>query len=55
MDVSGRRVVSREVSSLGAGRHTVNLSEARSVASGVYWVRLTQGANRQETRVAVIK
>jgi len=55
VDVGGRRVVSREVGALGAGRHTVNLSEGHSVASGVYWVRLTQGANRQETRVAVIQ
>ncbi len=55
LDVSGRRVVSREVGSLGAGRHTVNLAEARSVAPGLYWVRLTQGADRRTTRVAVIE
>jgi hypothetical protein len=54
MDVSGRRVVSREVGSMGPGRHTVNLSEGCTVASGVYWVRLTQGANRRTTQVAVI-
>jgi hypothetical protein len=33
----------------------VNLSEGRPVAPGIYWVRLTQGANRQKTRVAVIE
>src|SRR5262249_47903052 len=53
VDVSGRRLVSREVGSLGAGRHTVSLT--RRVAPGLYWVRLTQGTNQQTTRVAVIE
>jgi hypothetical protein len=55
LDVSGRRVLARDVGSLGVGRHTVNLVAGRSVAPGLYWVRLTQGANRQTTRVAVIE
>jgi hypothetical protein len=55
LDVSGRRVRVREVGPLGAGRHTVNLAEGRAVASGLYWVRLTQGTNRQTKRVAVIE
>jgi hypothetical protein len=55
LDISGRRVLLREVGSLGAGRHTVNLSEGRAVASGVYWVRLTQGENRQTARVQVVE
>jgi len=55
LDVSGRQVRSRDVGSMGTGRHTVNLSEGRSVAPGVYWVRLTQGANRKTMRVAVIE
>jgi hypothetical protein len=55
LDVSGRRELSREVGSLGAGRHTVNLAEGRKVAPGLYWVRLTQGANRRAARVAVIE
>ena len=55
LDVSGRRVVAREVGSLGVGRHTVNLAEGRRVAPGLYWVRLTQGANQRTTRVAVIQ
>jgi len=55
IDVSGRRVISREVGSLGAGRHTVNLSEGRAVAPGLYWVRFTQGANERAARVAVIE
>jgi hypothetical protein len=55
LDVSGRRVLSREVGSLGAGRHTVNLSAGRKVAPGLYWVRLSQGANQRATRVAVLE
>jgi len=54
LDVGGRRVLTREVHSMGAGRHRVNLAEGRSVAPGVYWVRLTQGTNRRTTRVAVL-
>ena len=40
---------------LGAGRHAVNLAEGRRVATGLYWVRLAQGANQRTTRVAVIE
>jgi len=43
LDLGGRRVVAREVGSLGVGRHAVNLAERRHVAPGLYWVRLTQG------------
>jgi hypothetical protein len=55
LDVSGRQVRSREVGSLGAGRHTVNMAEGRGLAPGLYWVRLSQGANRRTTRVTVIE
>ena len=55
LDVTGRRVLAREVGTLGEGRHRVNLAEGRRVAPGLYWVRLTQGANRGGTRVAVIE
>ncbi len=55
LDVSGRRVLAREVGLLGAGRHTVNLAGGRKVAPGLYWVRLTQGASRRTMRAAVIE
>jgi hypothetical protein len=55
LDVSGRQVRSRDVGAMGTGRHTVNLSDGRSVAPGIYWVRLTQGANQKTARVAVIE
>jgi len=55
VDVTGRQVLAREVGALGSGRHTVNLAAGRRVAPGIYWVRLTQGANRQRARVAVVE
>jgi len=53
--VSGRRVLSREVGSMGAGRHTVNLAQERRVSTGIYWVSLSQGNHQQRARVAVIR
>lgn len=54
VDVSGRRVALREVGSLGAGRHTVNLAEGRRLPAGVYLVRLVQGTQIRVRRVAVL-
>ncbi len=42
LSISGRRVLTREVSSLGIGDHVVDL-DGLVLASGVYIVRLTQG------------
>jgi hypothetical protein len=42
LDVSGRLLWSREVGSLGAGNHLLDLRGERSLASGIYWVRLKQ-------------
>jgi len=55
VDVSGRRVAEREVGSLGAGRHVVDLAERRHVPPGLYLVRLTQGANARAERVVVLE
>jgi hypothetical protein len=54
-DVSGRRVVEREVGSLGAGQHTLDLGAGQHLAPGLYLIRLTQGANTRTTRVAVLR
>ena len=43
VDVAGRRIVAREVGSLGEGRHTLNLGAGRHLAPGLYLVRLRQG------------
>lgn len=53
-DVAGRRVASRNVGSLGAGEHTLDLGEGRHLATGVYVVRLKQGADTRVTRVTVL-
>jgi hypothetical protein len=55
VDVAGRRVVRREVGSLGAGRHEVVLGEAGGVAPGVYLVRLVRGADVRGGRVVVLR
>lgn len=48
LDVAGRRVLSREFAPARAGRHTVQLSDGRGLASGIYLVRLVQAAERQQ-------
>ena len=52
LDVSGRRIASREV---GAGRHTLDLGQGQHLAPGLYLVRLTQGANTRVTRTVVLR
>lgn len=54
VDVGGRRVVMREVGALGAGRHTVGLSEGARLAPGLYLVRLRQGSHVRTQRVVVL-
>jgi hypothetical protein len=41
-DVTGRKVWSKSVGSLGSGMHSLKLNERKSLSSGVYLVRLTQ-------------
>lgn len=49
-----RRVVAREVGSLGAGRHAMDLAVGGRVQPGLYFVRIAQGANAAVTRVVVL-
>jgi choice-of-anchor C domain-containing protein len=53
-DVTGRRIATYELGSLGAGRHTQDISEARRLSPGLYLVRLRQGASTRVTRVVVL-
>ena len=55
LDVSGRRIVSRQVGALGVGRHAVDLLEGKGLASGLFVVRLTQGANVKTQRVVMVR
>jgi hypothetical protein len=53
LDVSGRRLIAREVGSLGPGRHLLRLGEGARFAPGIYWLRLTQ-AGRVLTASGVV-
>jgi len=55
LDVSGRRVLSRDVGSLGAGRHTVVLSAGGPLTAGIYLVRLSDGINASVVRAVVME
>lgn len=55
LDVGGRRLETREVGTLGVGHHTVDFAGSRSLAPGLYLVRLTQGAMSRNVRVAVVE
>ena len=52
-DVGGRRLARREVGSLGAGRHAVDLSQGLRIRAGRYVIRLSQ-AGRVKTAGAVV-
>jgi hypothetical protein len=55
LDVTGRRVAGRDVGTLGAGSHVVDLTEGRPLAAGVYLVRLSRAGQSLTTRVTVIR
>lgn len=55
VDVAGRVVATRDVGSLGAGAHRVNLAEGRQLPIGVYLVRLQQGSRILTTRASVVR
>ena len=54
LDLAGRRVTERTVGTLGAGRHSVDLTEGRRLKPGLYFVRLTQGANQRIVRTTLL-
>jgi hypothetical protein len=53
LDVSGRRIASRDVGSLGAGQHVVALEEAHGIEPGIYWLRLTRDGEARTVRGVV--
>ena len=55
MDVGGRVIAEREVGSLGAGRHILDLTTGRRLAAGIYWMRLTQGLDARTARVTILQ
>ena len=52
--IPGRRVLTREVGSLGPGRHAVKLGSTRAVPAGIYWVRLAQNGRALTARAAIV-
>jgi hypothetical protein len=55
LDVAGRRVITREVGSLGAGNHVVTLGDARTLRPGTYVLRLSQGKRSFTARAVVLR
>jgi len=53
IDVGGRRVLSRDLSALPAGRHVLRLDGARP-AAGLYFIRLTQDQRTVTARATIL-
>jgi hypothetical protein len=53
LDVTGRVLATREVGALGAGRHVVAIGDGAELRPGVYWLRLTRGAETRIGKAAV--
>jgi hypothetical protein len=52
--VAGKRVGRREVGSLGAGVHTVDLVQ-EGLPSGMYWIRLKHGPDTLTARAVILR
>lgn len=55
LDISGRRLVLRNLNALGPGRHEIRLEPGVRLAAGVYLLRLTEGSVSRTRRAAVIR
>jgi hypothetical protein len=54
LDVSGRRVIDREVGTLGPGNHVLDLG-GNELRPGVYMIRLVQAVDLRSVRVSVTR
>lgn len=54
LDVSGRRLLLRDLGTLGPGRHAVELATADRIPSGLYFVRVRSGTQSRSMRVAIL-
>jgi hypothetical protein len=54
VDVAGRRLSQQDLSSLGAGDHTVQM-DAAAYGPGVYWARLSQASRMISTRLVLMR
>ena len=55
VDVAGRIVITREVGSLGLGRHVLSIGARGKVPPGIYLVTLEQGTRSSHVRLAVVR
>jgi hypothetical protein len=55
VDVAGRRMLRREIGTLGPGSHSVTLDTAPMLSPGLYFLRLSQGTRRLTDRVVVMR
>ena len=53
VDLAGRRIISRELDGAGTGVRSVDLPVGRRMAPGLYFARVTQGAQARVARVVV--
>ncbi|MBI1797970.1 MAG: T9SS type A sorting domain-containing protein [Candidatus Eisenbacteria bacterium] len=53
VDATGRRVLTRDVSAMGPGRHVLDLTRER-FKPGIYWARLVQGDRMSSAKIAVL-
>ena len=55
IDIAGRRLMRREVGSLGPGPHLMTMGAATRLKSGIYFLRLIRGDQVLHARVALIR
>jgi hypothetical protein len=55
VDLAGRRVASRDLSTEGAGRHYTAVQPARPLSPGLYLLRLTAGGEVRTAKVSVVR
>jgi hypothetical protein len=55
IDIAGRRLIRREVGSLGPGAHSLTLDDSPPLRPGLYFLRLMQGPRVLSARVALIQ
>jgi hypothetical protein len=54
-DLGGRRLFGREVGSLGAGQHRLDMGAGAALRAGVYVLRLTQGQRTQSLKAVMVR
>jgi hypothetical protein len=55
LDLSGRLIFVRDLAGWGPGDHALTIGDDKPLASGIYFVRLTQAARRLEKKAVVAR